>query len=95
MAHSLSVPDKQAARVKKVSIPVSTGKGEGKKEDTFEEELPVTLADAIALEGEKEVFKRYINSLVIYLQGKRRVAMGDKTAGKGRKRAAYMESLGL
>jgi len=95
MAHQLVVPDKNAARTKEVDIPVSTGKGDARKEDTFKETLPMSLADAIALEGEKEVFKRYLNSLVIYLQGKRRVAMGEKKSGTGRRRAAYMESLGL
>lgn len=95
MAETLHVPDKHQARLKEVDIPVSTGKGDDKKETVFKEKLPMSLADAIAFEGEKEVFKRYLNSLVIYLQGKQRVALGEKKSGTGRRRAPYMESLGL
>lgn len=97
MAHAvLNIPSEPT--LKTVTLKAATGKGDAKKEVPFEAELPASLADAIAKEGEKEVFKRYINSLVISLQANKRseIATPDGADGKpGRKRASYMEELGI
>lgn len=90
----LNIPD--TATLKQVELKAATGKGEARKEIPFQAKLPASLADAIAQEGEKEVFKRYINSLVISLQAeKRNEIAAPEGDGKGRKRASYLEELGI
>lgn len=92
MASVLNIPDRAAAESKVVPIPCSTGKGDDKKESTFDAELPRNLASAIALYGEDEVFGRFLNAYVVFLQGKERNKLsGEK---KERKRAPYLEQLG-
>jgi hypothetical protein len=97
MAQPLVIPDRHEAKVKEVTLKVSTGKGDDKSEQDFPAELPASLPDAIALLGEKPVFRRFINAHVVYLQGVERAKLqkeGD-TEPKERKRAQYLESLGL
>jgi hypothetical protein len=79
---------------KSVEIPVSTGKGESKREGVASVEVPATLKDAIAAEGEHKVFRRYAQSLSIELQGDHRKELQEKPAGEKR-RAGYMEEWGI
>jgi hypothetical protein len=95
MADTLQIPDKQSVTLRTVTIPVSTKVDGEKVTDEFSAELPATLEDAIAYFGRKEVFRKFINSQVVYLQGQKRNDMRPATAGKERKRATYMEELGL
>ena len=98
MPDVLEIPSRQNAALVKVPIDVSTSIDGEKVEDTFEAELPRNLESAIALEGIKDVFRRYINAYVVYLQGKRRqelVAARSTGSDKERKRAKYLEELGL
>lgn len=90
----MDIPSRQDAKTKQVTIPVSTTVEGEKQETEFSAELPASLADAIALEGDKEVFKRFINSYVVYLQGLERNKLQSKGTGS-RVRARYMEELGL
>lgn len=94
---ALNIPEKHAAQVKNVTLKVSTGKGDDKNEQDFEAELPASLSDAVALLGEKGVFRRFINAHVVYLQGVKRgeLQKTTDTEPKERKRAQYLESLGL
>ena len=97
---SITVPDsKEAAQTVKVPIKVSTKVGEEKLEDEIERELPRSLGDAVALFGEKEVFKSFIQSYVIKLQNERRLELQDEASSQQesgtRKRAKYLEELGL
>jgi hypothetical protein len=93
---TLEVPDKQNAKVKMITLKVSTGKGDDKTEQDFDAELPASIEDAIALLGAKAVFRRFINAHVVYLQGVERAKLQkDDEQPKERKRAAYLESLGL
>jgi len=95
------------ARFKLVKFPVSTKEvgadgelvldahGKAKRKDKeVQEEVPATLEDAIKAEGAKKVFKRYIQSLIIELQGEHRRDLQEKAPGE-RRRAPYMEELGL
>lgn len=91
---TINVPEKP--NLADVTLTASTGSGDDKKEEEFPAQLPRTLADAVALEGEKDVFKRYINAYVINLQGQKRAELQAKgEGGKERKRAKYLEELGL
>jgi len=72
----------------------STGKGEDKKVAEFKAHIPKTLADAVKIEGERGVFERYLQSLAIEVQGKKRLELDTTEAGT-RKRASYLESVGL
>lgn len=96
----INVPEtKEAAQVVNVPIKVSTKVGEEKLEDEIMRDLPKSLGDAVAIYGEKEVFKAFIQSKVISLQNERRLelqaeAEEAKDTG-GRKRAKYLEELGL
>ena len=97
MAGVINVPDKREAQVKQVTLKVSTGKGDDKSEQDFDAELPASLADAVAMIGERAVFRRFINAHVVYLQGQERAKLqkASDTEPKERKRAQYLESLGL
>lgn len=95
MPQTLEIPDKNQANMKAVQIDVSAGKGDDKVETKFDAELPATLEDAIAVFGKKEVFRRFINAHVVYLQSQQRNELTKQTAEKERKRAPYLESLGL
>ena len=96
MPQTITVPDKAQAQIKTVTLKVTTGKGDDKDEKEFEAELPASIADAVALLGEKAVFRRFINAHVVYLQGVERSKLQkDDEQPKERKRAAYLESLGL
>ncbi len=95
MAGVLNIPDKQAAQTKEVTIPVSTKINGEKVTSEFTAELPKSLEDAIAIHGDKEVFRKFINSEVVYLQGQERNKMKPSEPGKERVRARYMEDLGL
>lgn len=90
---TMEIPEKRNAVLKAVKIPCSTGKGEDKKTSEFDAELPPTLADAIGAFGEKEVFDRFLNAYVVFLQGKERNKLAGND-GKTRKRAPYLETLG-
>lgn len=91
------VPAKHEAKVKAVTLKVSTGKGDDKNEQDFQAELPASIGDAVALLGEKAVFRRFINAHVVYLQGVERSKLQkeSETEPRERKRAQYLESLGL
>jgi hypothetical protein len=97
MASSITVPDKHEAKTKTVTLKVSTGKGDDKSEQDFEAELPASIGDAVALLGDKAVFRRFINAHVVYLQGVERAKLQKETETepRERKRAQYLESLGL
>jgi hypothetical protein len=97
MAAPINVPDKHEAKVKTVTLKVSTGKGDEKSEQDFQADLPASLPDAVALLGEKAVFRRFINAHVVYLQGVERGKLQKEadTEPRERKRAQYLESLGL
>jgi len=97
MASVIQVPDKHEAKVKTVTLKVSTGKGDDKSEQDFEAELPASIGDAVALLGDKAVFRRFINAHVVYLQGVERAKLQKETETepRERKRAQYLESLGL
>jgi|SRR5215472_3095575 len=97
MAAILNIPDKHEARTKTVTLKVSTGKGDTKSEQDFDAELPASISDAISLLGEKVVFRRFINAHVVFLQGQERAKLQKETETepKERKRAQYLESLGL
>ena len=90
---TLEIPTRQEAKTAEVDIDISTGKGDGAKESKFKAELPRSLADAVALFGEKDVFKRFLNAHVVYLQGKERNKLNAKEKPRGR--ASYLESLGI
>lgn len=93
---NLEIPEKNAAQVRKCPIEVSTKVNGAKKETTIERELPYRLADAIAIHGEKEVFKRFIQSLVISLQAEARNELQSEGGEAApRSRAKYLEELGL
>jgi hypothetical protein len=95
MPQNLEIPDKNQANMKQVEIDVSAGKGDDKVETKFAAELPATLEDAIAAFGKKEVFRRFINAHVVYLQSQKRNELTKETQERERKRAPYLESLGL
>ena len=95
MPQTLTIPDKKDAQVKQVEIDVSAGKGDDKVETKFAAELPASLEDAIGLFGSKEVFRRFINAHVVYLQSQERNKLAATKEEKERKRAPYLESLGL
>jgi hypothetical protein len=93
---NLEIPEKNAAQVRKCPIEVSTKVNGEKKETTIERELPYRLADAIGIYGEKEVFKRFIQSLVISLQAEARSELQSEGGeAQPRVRAKYLEELGL
>jgi len=93
---TLEVPEKKEAQVRKCPIEVSTKVNGEKKETTIERELPYRLVDAIAIYGDKEVFKRFIQSLVISLQAEARNELqAEAGEAQPRTRAKYLEELGL
>lgn len=78
------------------AIEVSTTVDGKKFEETFEAKLPKSLADAVSMEGEKEVFRRYLNAYVVFLQGQKRNEIAAREGQKEtRKKAKYLEELGL
>ena len=89
----------QRSGARTVSAPMKAAKRKQedgtKPEVNFEVHIPATLQDAVKIEGEKEVFKRYLQSLAIAIQQQKRVELGDAGEPKTRKRAAYFESVGL
>lgn len=95
MANILEIPDKHSVTLRSVTIPVKTTTDDGEVQSgEFTTELPTSLADAVAVYGEKEVFKRFVTSLVVYLQaGERNKLRGGKTST--RTRASYLEDIGL
>jgi hypothetical protein len=95
MPQTLEIPDKNNANMKQVQIDVSAGKGDDKIETKFDAELPGSLEDAIAVYGKKEVFRRFINAHVVYLQSQERNKIAKQTEEKERKRAPYLETIGL
>ena len=96
MPTTLEVPDKPQAQIRKCPIEVSTKVNGEKKETTIERDLPYRLVDAIAIYGDKEVFKRFIQSLVISLQAEARSELqAESGESTPRVRAKYLEELGL
>jgi hypothetical protein len=98
MPTTLNIPDRSNAQTKTVTLKVSTGKNEGRSEISFEAELPATLGDAIALYGERAVFRKFINGQAVYLQSAKRTELqkpADTPEPTIRKRAQYLEQLGL
>ena len=88
-------PPKHEAKLKTVNLTVSTGKGEAKTSTEFTTEMPESLMDAIAAEGVTGVFRRYLSSLAIERQGEERAKLAPEGEKKERKRAKYLEELGL
>lgn len=84
--------NREHAQFQTVSIPVSTGKGDDKRQTTAQVEVPASLKDAIAAEGEKKVFKRYLLSLGIEIQNEHRQKLQEKKPGE-RKRAGWLEEV--
>ena len=93
-----------------VTLKVSTGKddpeaGTRKAAGEFPATLPKDLGSAVRLEADlnhcgleeasKIVYKKYLLSKVIELQGKERMRLAPEGEKKERKRASYMEQLGL
>jgi hypothetical protein len=78
-----------------VTLTASTGKGEAKNKTEFPANLPKTLHAGIRILGEKKVHRLFINALVVELQGDERSALAPKGEKKERKKAAYLETLGL
>lgn len=91
---TLEIPEKNQAIEKDVKIPVSTKVGGEKKATEFEAKLPASLEDAIGIYGKEEVFKRFINSMVISLQGEQRTKLQGGEEGS-RVKAKYLDVLGL
>lgn len=82
-------------RIPKAGIPVSAGKGDEKKETVIDDvPLPVSLHAAVQVLGEKKVFRTFVNALVVEIQGEVRPTLKMKD-GAGRKKAAYLEEIGL
>jgi len=84
-----------AADVAEVTLTASTGKGDAKNETEFPARLPKTLAIASQLFGEKKAYRLLINALVVELQGLKRKELAPKGEKKERKKAPYLEELGL
>ncbi|MGH9426567.1 MAG: hypothetical protein ACRD2L_09750 [Terriglobia bacterium] len=82
-------------KTRSVTLKCSTGKAESRTETEFQASMPASLGDAIALETEKGVFRRYLNSLAIELQGEQRQKLAPEGEKKERKRARYLEELGV
>lgn len=62
---------------------------------TFDAYLPGDLNTAVEVLGEKVVFGYFINALVVDLQASERAKLTPATAEGGRKKAKYLEELGL
>lgn len=77
------------------TLTTSTGKGDARIEDNFIAKIPKNLGSACALLGEKKVFRLFINAFIVELQAEVRARLQPKVEGKGRKKAAYLEALGL
>lgn len=92
---TIEIPEKKDAKVVAVTLKCSTGRGDDKNEQDFEASMPATLADAIALEGPKAVFARYLKHMAIELQAAERQKLAPAGEKKERKRANYLEQLGL
>lgn len=93
IAESLATaPD---AKIVEVSLAVSTGKEDAKVRKEFSARLPKSLRDAVDILGEKQVFRMFANALVIDLQGEERQKLTPAGEPKTRKRASYLETLGL
>lgn len=93
---TFDVPDKASARTMTVTLEASTKGPDGQPlKEEFQAELPHRLPDAIALEGADEVFRRYVNSKVIDLQGEKRRELSYSGGTKERKRAKYLQELGI
>lgn len=93
----INVPDRNAAIFKTVELEASTTVDGVKLETTFTTDLPASLGDAVAMEGEREIFRRVINAIVIERQGeeRRKIAANSGAPGKERVRAKYLSELGL
>ena|SRR5438034_2103805 len=66
-----------------------------KPEVDFMVHIPRSLGDAVKIEGEDTVFKRYLQSLAIAIQQQKRIELGEPATKEGRKRAPYFEAVGL
>ncbi len=93
MPGHIEVPERKLARTKEIELEVSTGEGDDEKQAKFTVELPLDIGSAVSLFGETDVFRRFINAHVVYLQGKERNKLSKDS--KPRVRASYLESLGL
>ena len=94
--HLEDAAGRAGATTQEVTMNTSTGK-KGTPEHKpaeFQVHIPKTLKDAIAIEGEREVFKRYLQSLAVAIQAQVRQDLGEKKTGE-RKRASYLEAVGL
>lgn len=98
MAH-INVP--QVPDLAQVDLAVSTGhkqakegKGEVQRQ-SFSAQLPKSIGDAVAHLGEEKVYRLFINAYVVELQGEERQKLQPKLEGKERKKAPYLQQLGL
>lgn len=87
----LDIPSRKEART--MVVPLEAG-ARGAEKTQFSAELPADLASAIALEGEMEVMKRVVQSIVIEKQGEKRRELQAKEEGS-QGRAKYMQQLGF
>lgn len=88
--------------MRQVELSVSTRSSEiddeGKQKKigkTFPAYLPGDLNTAVEALGEKVVFRMLINALVVDLQATERQKLAPAATGEGRKKAKYLEELGL
>lgn len=95
MSNMLQIPSSQEAETVESEVAVSTGRGVQRVEDTFRARLPKSLADAIAIHGEREVFKKFIGSLIIELQARERARLKTESERRPRRRASYLDQLDL
>lgn len=70
----------------------------GKKKSitkAFTANIPTSLNSAVEVLGEKAVYRLFVNSLVVDVQSTVRKTLEAQKPGEGRKKAKYLEDLGL
>lgn len=77
-----------------ITIPLEAG-GRDKEKTQFSADMPADLGSAIRLEGEVEIMKRVVQSMVIEKQGEKRREIAAKEDGKEGTRAKYMQQFGF
>lgn len=86
------------AQVKRVKMKAAKRKDKETGEqpaETFEVDVPATLADAIKILGEKETFGYFVRALAIELQGIKRRELTPAGDSQPRKKASYLDELGI
>lgn len=94
---NVELPDQPTMQDVTLSASTHVVREDGSKEKVpaeFQSPFPQTLADAIAHEGVKAVFKRYCSSLAIERQGEKRKELAPENK-KPRQKAAWLDDLDL